>query len=73
MEGRRILNPVKPSDHRAALTTIYSCGLRLGEGLNLQVNLGQSSPVIAVRYAHLTSLCKTQHQKRLDELMGDLA
>ena len=24
-------------DHRVALTTIYSCGLRLGEGLNLEV------------------------------------
>jgi integrase len=24
-------------DHRVGLTTIYSCGLRLGEGLRLQV------------------------------------
>ena len=47
--------------------------LERGENLRqLQVNLGHSSPVATAIYAHLTSLCQTQHQKRLDELMGDL-
>ena len=36
-EVRRILAQVKGLDHRVCLTTIYSCGLRLGEGLHLQV------------------------------------
>jgi integrase/recombinase XerD len=36
-EVRRILGFVKGLDHRVCLTTIYSCGLRLGEGLRLQV------------------------------------
>jgi site-specific recombinase XerD len=34
-EVRRILAAVPALDHRVALTTIYSCGLRLSEGLNL--------------------------------------
>jgi site-specific recombinase XerD len=47
--------------------------LEQGENLRqLQVNLGHSSPVITALYTHLTSLCKTQHQKRLDDFMGDL-
>ena len=47
--------------------------LEQGENLRqLQVNLGHRSPVVTARYAHLTSLCQTQHQKRLDSLMGDL-
>jgi len=47
--------------------------LEQGENLRqLQVNLGHGSPVVTARYAHLTSLCKTQHQKRLDAFMGDL-
>jgi integrase/recombinase XerD len=47
--------------------------LEQGENLRqLQVNLGHSSPVITARYAHLTSLCKTQHQQRLDAFMADL-
>jgi site-specific recombinase XerD len=47
--------------------------LEQGENLRqLQVNLGHSSPVITARYTHLTSLCKTQHQQRLDRFMGDL-
>lgn len=37
-EVRRILGQVAALDHRVALVTIYSCGLRLGEGLNLQVS-----------------------------------
>lgn len=36
-EVRRLLAAVPALDHRVALTTIYSCGLRLGEGLNLEV------------------------------------
>ncbi|HEX9760860.1 MAG TPA: tyrosine-type recombinase/integrase, partial [Candidatus Acidoferrales bacterium] len=36
-EVRRILAKVEALDHRVALTTIYSCGLRLGEGLKLAV------------------------------------
>ncbi len=47
--------------------------LEQGENLRqLQVNLGHSSPVATAIYAHLTSLCQTQHQKRLNSLMGDL-
>ena len=36
-EVRKILTAVPALDHRVALTTIYSCGLRLSEGLNLEV------------------------------------
>ena len=36
-EVRRILAEVPLLDQRVCLTTIYSCGLRLGEGLRLQV------------------------------------
>ncbi|HZL43555.1 MAG TPA: tyrosine-type recombinase/integrase, partial [Verrucomicrobiae bacterium] len=36
-ETRRILAQVPALDHRVCLITIYSCGLRLGEGLDLQV------------------------------------
>jgi integrase/recombinase XerD len=47
--------------------------LEQGENLRqIQVNLGHKSPLTTVIYTHLTSLCKTQHQKRLDELMGNL-
>jgi integrase/recombinase XerD len=47
--------------------------LERGENLRqIQVNLGHKSPVVTVVYTHLTSLCKTQHQKRLDEFMNDL-
>ena len=47
--------------------------LEQGENLRqLQVNLGHHSPIATVVYTHLTSLCKTQHQKRLNEFMGDL-
>ncbi len=47
--------------------------LEQGENLRqLQVNLGHQSPVVTARYAHLTSLCQTQHQKRLDAFMKDL-
>jgi integrase len=47
--------------------------LEQGENLRqIQVNLGHKSPVATVIYTHLTSLCQTQHQKRLDEFMGNL-
>ena len=47
--------------------------LEQGENLRqIQVNLGHKSPVATVVYTHLTSLCKTQHQKRLDEFMSNL-
>ena len=47
--------------------------LEKGENLRqLQVNLGHKSPAVTAVYTHLTSLCQTQHQKRLDEFMGDL-
>jgi integrase/recombinase XerD len=47
--------------------------LEQGENLRqIQVNLGHKSPTVTALYTHLTSLCKTQHQKRLDALMGDL-
>jgi integrase/recombinase XerD len=47
--------------------------LEQGENLRqLQVNLGHQSPVVTAKYAHLTSLCQTQHQKRLDAFMNDL-
>ncbi len=36
-EVRQILAAVPALDHRVALATIYSCGLRLGEALNLEV------------------------------------
>ena len=36
-EVRRLLAAVPALDHRVWLTLIYSCGLRLGEGLGLQV------------------------------------
>ena len=47
--------------------------LEQGENLRqIQVNLGHKSPVVTAVYTHLTSLCKTQHQKRLDEFMANL-
>ena len=36
-EVRLILTAVPAQDHRMGLITIYSCGLRLGEGLGLEV------------------------------------
>jgi integrase len=48
--------------------------LEQGENLRqIQVNLGHKSPIATVVYTHLTSLCKTQHQKRLNEFMANLA
>lgn len=65
---------VKKAAHIHTLRHSYATHL-LEQGENLrqiQVNLGHKSPVVTAVYTHLTSLCKTQHQKRLDEFMGNL-
>jgi integrase len=65
---------VKKAAHIHTLRHSYATHLlEQGENLRqLQVNLGHKSPVVTALYAHLTSLCQTQHQKRLDQLMSDL-
>ena len=65
---------VKKQVHVHTLRHSYATHL-LEQGENLrqiQVNLGHKSPVVTALYTHLTSLCKTQHQQRLDNFMGDL-
>jgi site-specific recombinase XerD len=65
---------VKKAAHPHTLRHSYATHL-LEQGENLrqiQVNLGHSSPNTTALYAHLTSLCKTQHQKKLDQFMSDL-
>jgi integrase/recombinase XerD len=65
---------VKKAAHVHTLRHSYATHL-LEQGENLrqiQVNLGHKSPTVTALYAHLTSLCKTQHQKRLDQFMSDL-
>src|SRR4029450_10992369 len=65
---------VKKAAHIHTLRHSYATHL-LEQGENLrqiQVNLGHKSPTATVVYTHLTSLCKTQHQKRLDNFMSDL-
>jgi integrase len=65
---------VKKDAHIHTLRHSYATHLlEQGENLRqLQVNLGHSSPTITALYTHLTSLCQTQHQKRLNDFMGDL-
>ncbi len=47
--------------------------LEQGENLRqIQVNLGHKSPTVTALYTHLTSLCQTQHQQRLNGFMNDL-
>lgn len=47
--------------------------LEQGENLRqLQVNLGHRNPTATVIYTHLTTLCQTQHQQRINKFMGDL-
>ena len=65
---------VKKDAHVHSLRHSYATHL-LEQGENLrqiQVNLGHKSPTATVIYTHLTSLCQTQHQKRLESFMGDL-
>ena len=69
-----IASGVRKEAHIHTLRHSYATHL-LEQGENLrqiQVNLGHSSPIATVVYTHLTSLCKTQHQKRLDEFMSNL-
>ena len=65
---------VKKAAHIHTLRHSYATHLlEQGENLRqLQVNLGHHSPNVTVIYTHLTSLCQTQHQKRLDDFMRDL-
>jgi len=65
---------IKKAAHIHTLRHSYATHL-LEQGENLrqiQVNLGHKSPVVTAIYTHLTSLCQTQHQKRLDEFMSNL-
>lgn len=65
---------VKKAAHIHTLRHSYATHL-LEQGENLrqiQVNLGHQSPLVTAVYTHLTSLCRTQHQKRLDDFMGNL-
>lgn len=65
---------VKKDAHVHSLRHSYATHL-LEQGENLrqiQVNLGHKSPTATVIYTHLTSLCRTQHQKRLESFMSDL-
>ena len=65
---------IKKQAHVHSLRHSYATHL-LEQGENLrqiQVNLGHKSPTATVVYTHLTSLCQTQHQKRLENFMGDL-
>lgn len=65
---------VKKAAHVHTLRHSYATHLlEQGENLRqLQVNLGHRRPEVTALYAHLTSLCQTQHQKRLNAFMGDL-
>jgi integrase len=65
---------IKKAAHVHTLRHSYATHL-LEQGENLrqiQVNLGHKNPAVTALYAHLTSLCKTQHQLRIDAFMSDL-
>jgi integrase/recombinase XerD len=65
---------VKKAAHVHTLRHSYATHL-LEQGENLrqiQVNLGHKSPLTTVIYTHLTSLCQTQHQQRLNKFMSNL-
>jgi site-specific recombinase XerD len=65
---------IKKQAHIHTLRHSYATHL-LEQGENLrqiQVNLGHKSPLVTAIYTHLTSLCQTQHQQRLDKFMGNL-
>ncbi|HNA30680.1 MAG TPA: tyrosine-type recombinase/integrase [Thiobacillaceae bacterium] len=70
----RVASGVKKAAHIHSLRHSYATHLlEQGENLRqLQVNLGHRSPTATVIYTHLTTLCRTQHQQRLDALMADL-
>lgn len=65
---------VKKAAHIHSLRHSYATHLlEQGENLRqLQVNLGHRSPTATVIYTHLTTLCQTQHQQRINKFMGDL-
>lgn len=65
---------IKKGAHIHSLRHSYATHLlEQGENLRqLQVNLGHASPLSTAIYTHLTSLCQTQHQQRLNKFMGDL-
>ncbi len=65
---------VKKAAHIHTLRHSYATHLlEQGENLRqLQVNLGHRSPTATVIYTHLTTLCQTQHQQRINKFMGDL-
>jgi len=65
---------VKKAAHIHTLRHSYATHLlEQGENLRqLQVNLGHHSPIATVIYTHLTTLCQTQHQQRINKFMGDL-
>jgi len=65
---------VRKAAHVHTLRHSYATHL-LEQGENLrqiQVNLGHKSPAATVVYTHLTSLCQTQHQQRLNNFMSHL-
>jgi integrase/recombinase XerD len=50
-EVRRVLGLIKSPRYKACLTTIYSCGLRLQEGINLQVrDIDSARAMLHVRH-----------------------
>jgi site-specific recombinase XerD len=65
---------IKKAVHIHSLRHSYATHLlEQGENLRqLQVNLGHHSPTTTVIYTHLTTLCQTQHQQRINKFMGDL-
>ena len=65
---------IKKEAHIHTLRHSYATHLlEMGESLRqIQLNLGHSSPKTTTLYTHLTSLSKTQHQKRLNAFMNDL-
>ena len=65
---------IKKAAHIHSLRHSYATHLlEQGENLRqLQVNLGHHSPTTTALYTHLTTLCQTQHQQRINKFMGDL-
>jgi integrase/recombinase XerD len=65
---------IKKAAHIHTLRHSYATHLlEQGENLRqLQVNLGHFTPISTAIYTHLTTLCQTQHQQRINKFMGDL-